>query len=134
MPIQDPFQLPKSAQDLPLANDTDDTYFLFFISSISPETKQPWCPDVRAALPVVGAAFSFENAPEVGFVHVGQKPEWKDVSNLHRTKWNVNAVPTLVRYQRAGAEVKETGRLVEDELLDQEKLKELVDGKRKSVI
>jgi len=43
-------------------------------------------------------------------------------------------VPTLVRYQRAGAEVKETGRLVEDELLDQEKLKELVDGKRKSVI
>ncbi|KAF2443287.1 hypothetical protein P171DRAFT_333572, partial [Karstenula rhodostoma CBS 690.94] len=126
MPVQDPFQLPSSAQDLPLANDTNATYFLMFISSISPETKQPWCPDVRAALPVIGAAFSAETAPRVGFVHVGQKPEWKDLSNVHRTKWNVNAVPTLVRYQRVGDEVKETGRLVEGELLDQKKLKELV--------
>jgi hypothetical protein len=152
MPVQDPFQLPDSAQDLPLANDPNATYFLNFIASISPETNQPWCSDVRAALPVVGVAFSGENAPEVGFVHVGQKPEyvkapsvsslcliwpftymicrWKDMSNVHRTRWNVNAVPTLVRYQRVDGEVKETGRLVEGELLDQKKLKELVGDSR----
>jgi hypothetical protein len=53
---------------------------------------------------------------------------------VHRTKWNVNAVPTLVRYQRIDGEVKETGRLVEGELLDQKKLKELVAGQQKSVI
>lgn len=76
MPVQEPFQLPNSAQDLPIAYGTNVTFFLIFISSISPETKQPWCPDVRAVLPVVGAAFSADNAPEVGFVHVGQKPEY----------------------------------------------------------
>lgn len=54
---------------------------------------------------------------------------WKDLSNVHRTKWNVNAVPTLVRYQRVGGEVRETGRLVEGELLDQKKLNELMGGK-----
>jgi hypothetical protein len=76
MPIQDPFQLPESTQDLPLTNDPNATYFLNFIASISPETNQPWCSDVRAALPVLDAAFSAEKAPEVGFVHVGQKPEY----------------------------------------------------------
>lgn len=34
---------------------------------------------------------------------------------MYRTKWSVNAVPQLVRYQRVDGEVKATGRLVEDE-------------------
>lgn len=75
MPIQDPFQLPDSPNALPIANEPNATFFLNFISSISPETKEPWCPDVRAALPSIGATFSAENAPHVGYVHVGQKPE-----------------------------------------------------------
>lgn len=79
MPVQDPFQLPDSAQDLPLTKDPNATYFLMFIASISPDTKQPWCPDVRAALPIVGATFSAGDAPEIGYVHVGQKPEYVHV-------------------------------------------------------
>lgn len=75
MPVQDPFTLPNSIHDLPLADDQNATFFLNFIASISPETKQSWCPDVRSTLPLVVAAFSTENA-QVGFVHVGQKPEY----------------------------------------------------------
>ena len=83
MPVQDPFQIPNSAQDLPLANDPHATFFLNFIASISPETKQPWCPDVRAALPLIDAAFSADNAPEVGYVHVGQKPEYVNAAGAY---------------------------------------------------
>lgn len=53
---------------------------------------------------------------------------WRDLSNTHRTKWNVNAVPTLVRYQWVDGQVKETGRLIEGELLDQKKLKDFISG------
>ncbi len=53
---------------------------------------------------------------------------WKDLGNVYRTKWNVNAIPALVRYQRIDGEVKETGGLSEGELLDQKKLKDLVGG------
>jgi len=49
--------------------------FVCFISSTDPATKQPWCPDVRAALPRLDAAFSSEDAPKLAYVHVGQKPE-----------------------------------------------------------
>lgn len=45
---------------------------------------------------------------------------------MYRTKWKVNAVPALVRYQRVDGEVKETGRLLEGELLDQKKVAELI--------
>lgn len=43
--------------------------------------------------------------------------------------WNVHNVPTVVRYQRVGGEVRETGRLVEAEVLDQKKLQELLEGR-----
>ena len=59
---------------------------------------------------------------------------WRNVKNVCRTKWNVKAVPTLVRYQRVEGNVKETGRLVEGELLDQEKLKIFTGAHEKSVI
>ena len=80
MPVQNPFKLPISAQDLPLADEQNATFFLNFIASISPETNQSWCPDVRAALPVTDAAFSAKDAPHVGYVHVGQKPEYANCS------------------------------------------------------
>ncbi|KAF9697601.1 hypothetical protein EKO04_004274 [Ascochyta lentis] len=126
MPIQDHFQLPSSAQDLPLPNDAAATLFLCFISSTDPATKQSWCPDVRAALPRLERAFGPEDAPKLAYVHVGQRPEWKDLENVYRTKWDVKAVPQLVRYQRVDEEVKETGRLVEAEVIDEKKLLTLV--------
>jgi hypothetical protein len=75
MPIQDHFQVPQSAQDLPVANDPADKLFVCFISSTDPITKQPWCPDVRAALPHLEKRFSGQEAPRLAYVHVGQKPE-----------------------------------------------------------
>ena len=35
-------------------------------------------------------------------------------------------MPTLVRYQRVDGEVIETGRLIEAEILDEKKLKDLI--------
>lgn len=51
---------------------------------------------------------------------------WKDPQNAYRTKWNVNNIPALVRYESVNGEVVETGRLVEGEILDQEKLGQFI--------
>jgi hypothetical protein len=53
---------------------------------------------------------------------------WRDPNNVARTKWNVNNVPSLVRFQRVDGQVKETGRLTEDEILDSQRLKGLLNG------
>jgi hypothetical protein len=51
---------------------------------------------------------------------------WRDPKNVYRNNWNVHNVPTLVRYQRVDGEVKETGRLVEGEILDEKKLHDFI--------
>lgn len=75
MPFIPSFSLPQSPTQLALPPDSAAKLFLVFISSQDPATNQPWCPDVRAAMPSIEAAFSGENAPGVGVVEVGQKPE-----------------------------------------------------------
>lgn len=75
MAIQDHFALPPSAQELPIAPEQTEKLFICFISSTDPATKQPWCIDVRAALPRLEKAFSSQDAPKLAYVHVGQKPE-----------------------------------------------------------
>lgn len=42
-------------EDLPILQ--DGALFLGFVSSFSPQTRQPWCPDVRLALPDLEATF-----------------------------------------------------------------------------
>ncbi|CAO2647106.1 Nn.00g080280.m01.CDS01 [Neocucurbitaria sp. VM-36] len=126
MPIHDDFQAPTSAQALPLLDGPNTKFFVLFLSSIDSATKQPWCSDVRAALPLLDATFSAEDSPEVHYVYVGQKPEYKSPDNLYRTKWNINSIPTLARYERIGNEVKETSRLVEVELLDKKQIYDLI--------
>ncbi|KAI8304515.1 Serine/threonine-protein kinase pkn1 [Colletotrichum sp. SAR11_240] len=88
--------------------------------------RESWCPDVRAALPHINAAFSAETAPNMAFVEVGQRPEWKVPTNVYRTKWDVHNVPTIVRYQLVNGEIKETGRLVEGDILDKGRLQALI--------
>ncbi|KAB8292885.1 hypothetical protein EYC80_007251 [Monilinia laxa] len=125
MPVTQDFKLPSSPKHLELPEKANQKLFLAFIASKDPVTKQSWCPDVRAALPVIEAKFSGDEF-EVGFVEVGQRPEWRVPSNVFRTTWNVHNVPTLVRYERVDGEVKETGRLVENEILSQKTLNGLV--------
>jgi hypothetical protein len=142
MPIQDQFPVPTSAQELPIGSDPACKLFVSFISSTDPSTKQPWCSDVRAALPRLEKAFASQDAPNLIYVHVGQKPEyvptpmnagfariwalltgirWKEPNNVYRKVWNVNAIPTLVSYQRVNGLVEATGRLVEGEIMDDKK-------------
>ena len=78
MPIVDDFQLPASAHGLQFPNTPTSTtkFFVLFLSSTDPATKQPWCSDVRAALPLLNATFTSETSPSVHYVYVGLKPEY----------------------------------------------------------
>ncbi|EEA27221.1 hypothetical protein TMatcc_004499 [Talaromyces marneffei ATCC 18224] len=126
MPIITDYKLPKSAEALDLPTDSNSPFFISFHASRDPNTGAPWCPDVRAALPPLEAAFSTDTAPRVAFIEVGQRPEWKDPKNVYRTKWNVHSIPTLIRYERVDGTVKEVGRLEEAEILDSKRLKDLI--------
>ncbi|PSN60322.1 hypothetical protein BS50DRAFT_579204 [Corynespora cassiicola Philippines] len=126
MPIDNDFKTPQSAQELALPGHDKAPLFLAFVSSVGSDTGLPWCPDVRAALPVLQAVFTKSEAPKLGIVGVGQKPEWREPGNIYRTKWNVSNVPTLVRYERRDGKVIEIGRLIEGEILVPEKLSKLL--------
>lgn len=45
---------------------------------------------------------------------------------MYRTVWGISNLPTLVRYESVGGEVKETGRLVEGELVSVGQLEEFL--------
>lgn len=45
---------------------------------------------------------------------------------MYRTKWEVKALPQLVRYEKIDGEVRATGKLVENEVNDETKLAEFV--------
>ncbi|KAH8890214.1 hypothetical protein GQ53DRAFT_766280 [Thozetella sp. PMI_491] len=126
MPISTDFALPDAAKRLELPGDANSKLFVCFIASTDPVTKQAWCPDVRVALPVLKTTFSGSNAPELALIEVGQRPEWRAAGNIYRKNFDVHSVPTLVRFQRVNGEVKEVGRLVEAELLDEKKLHTLM--------
>ncbi|KAI0470571.1 hypothetical protein GGR56DRAFT_678459 [Xylariaceae sp. FL0804] len=129
MPLRSNIAIASSPEQLPLPEDAPagDKLFLVFISSDDELTGQPWCPDVRAALPNLERTFDAGgNKLSLGVVPVGQKAEWRDPANVFRTVWNVNCIPTLVRYERVAGKVAETGRLSEGELLDGERLSAFV--------
>ncbi|KAL1587145.1 hypothetical protein WHR41_04464 [Cladosporium halotolerans] len=125
MPILQQFSLPDSLDDLNVPEGTESGFFIAFLASEDPATRNPWCPDVVAALPVLKKTFSAESTPVVAFVEVGQKPEWRDPNNVFRIKWNINSVPTLARYEKVGGKMQEVGRLVEGEILDDVRLQKL---------
>ncbi|KAJ6140048.1 hypothetical protein N7471_006534 [Penicillium samsonianum] len=120
MPITKNATLPSSAKELALS--PDSKLFIAFISSPDPITRQPWCPDVRDALPHINKAFAGDDAPELAIIEVGQKPEWNNPQNVYRTTWATKNIPALVRYERVNGEVTETGRLVEGEILNKQRL------------
>ncbi|GAB7334900.1 hypothetical protein MBLNU13_g06790t1 [Cladosporium sp. NU13] len=125
MPIIHNFALPKAIGDLAIPAATD-AFFIAFLASKDPQTNKPWCPDVVAALPTLESTFTGANKPQAAFVEVGQRPEWKDPKNAFRTEWKVNNVPALLRFEKTSEGVKEVGRLIEGEILDQERLEKLL--------
>ncbi|EED19647.1 hypothetical protein TSTA_029240 [Talaromyces stipitatus ATCC 10500] len=133
MPIITDYKLPSSVDALDLTAESNSPFFISFHASRDPNTGEPWCPDVRAALPPLKAAFSADAGPRVAFIEVGHRPEWRDTTNVYRTKWNVRNLPTLARYERVDGKVKEVGRLVEGEILDSKRLKEFINGSSASL-
>lgn len=77
------FTLPASADALTPTADSQTPFFITFTTSDLPETGESWCPDVRAALPHLKAAFSPEGSPEMAFVEVGQRPEYVGLRHFH---------------------------------------------------
>lgn len=73
MPITKNLTLPSSTKELALTSASK--LFIAFISSPDPITKQPWCPDVRDAMPHINKTFAADDAPELAIIEVGQKPE-----------------------------------------------------------
>ncbi|KAK6498491.1 hypothetical protein TWF481_011082 [Arthrobotrys musiformis] len=104
--------------------------YIFFTASADPATSAPWCPDVRAAIPVVTSTFQ-EAAQELSVVtvEVGDKPSWKDANNVFKKEWGLTAIPTLGRYEVVdvdGQSIVAVRMLVENECLDVSKLLSLI--------
>jgi hypothetical protein len=51
---------------------------------------------------------------------------WKDPKNVFRTVWKIHNVPALLRFEKTSEGVKEVGRLIESEILDEQHLTSLV--------
>ncbi|EJT48370.1 hypothetical protein A1Q1_02653 [Trichosporon asahii var. asahii CBS 2479] len=96
--------------------------FLVFYSNV--ENGQMWCPDCRDVEDVVKNAFDAEDKPKAAIYWVGSRDQWRDKNNGARVDFNVNSVPTIIRY----TDGTETGRLVEGEILDSSKFKDFVAG------
>ena len=56
---------------------------------------------------------------------------WKDPKNVYRTEWKVHNTPALLRFEKTSEGVKEVGRLIEREILEQERLEKLLAGESK---
>jgi len=93
---------------------------LLFMASIDPSTGKSWCPDCRAAEPVVEDALTAwiashtQESKTAVFVtvYVGQKPEWKDPNCVWRGEpYKLKSVPTLIVNEKEG-------RMEEEQLLD----------------
>ncbi|OXG19425.1 hypothetical protein C366_02271 [Cryptococcus neoformans Tu401-1] len=95
------------------------SYIVFYSNIVD---GQMWCPDCRAVENVVKEAFDAPDKPNAAIFWVGNRQEWRTPNNQARTEWNVNSVPTILRLENG----KETGRLVEDEILDKARLQAFI--------
>lgn len=75
MAIVDNFEVPNALQSLPLPNEPSAKFFILYLASDDPATKQPWCSDVRAVLPELNKRFAEPARPTVHYAYVGVKKE-----------------------------------------------------------
>ncbi|KAI0124187.1 thioredoxin domain-containing protein C21C3.12c [Xylariales sp. AK1849] len=101
----------------------ESTHVLFIVDD-DKKTGQPWCPDVRAALPVLKKVFD-KSEEEVLVVSVGSRDQWKTLDNQWRTRWDVKAVPTLARYTRVDDGLTQIA-LLEEDCKDEEKVRDFM--------
>ncbi|ODO03564.1 hypothetical protein L198_02412 [Cryptococcus wingfieldii CBS 7118] len=92
------------------------THYLVFYSDVV--NGRMWCPDCVAVESTVKDAFDGPEKPNAAVYWVGKIQEWRTANNKALVDWNVNTIPTIVRFDNG----KETARLVKDEILDKSKL------------
>ena len=101
-----------------LAKYNPDKYcVLLWIQSDSPDGKTPWCPDTRAALPVLERAlYRAKGAPIVLITADVARREYYTPTYAYRMdqRLKLDGVPTLYRWGRDGP----SRRLVEREITD----------------
>ncbi|RVD89134.1 uncharacterized protein DFL_000154 [Arthrobotrys flagrans] len=104
--------------------------YIIFIASPDPATDAPWCPDVRAALPIFNRVFEeSEEELSVVTVQVGDKPAWKDANNVFRREWGISAIPTVGKYSVIdvdGQSIVAVRMLVENDCADEDKLRAFI--------
>ncbi|KAM0755255.1 hypothetical protein T439DRAFT_322297 [Meredithblackwellia eburnea MCA 4105] len=105
-------------------------YFIVFFASPDPDTGLPWCGDCRQAQPLLAKWVKESNS---GIVFVGGRDEWKTPSNPFRQAFDVQRIPTIIKLPSVGGgasfnygAVKDAEKLVESDVLDEEKLKSFV--------
>lgn len=52
---------------------------------------------------IIKKTFDKESAPLAQIVRVGDIASWKSPTNVFRTQWNVQSIPTIIRYDNVGA-------------------------------
>ncbi|KAI3662528.1 hypothetical protein MP638_000638 [Amoeboaphelidium occidentale] len=104
-------------------NNEKQLYVVFF-GSEDPETKESWCPDCVVSDPVIRRKIASIEGSVLVECPVGLRSEWKGKTD-HPYKVNpllrITNIPTLLRWVNG----KPTGKLVEGECLDTEKLQRL---------
>ncbi|KAJ4250963.1 hypothetical protein NW762_011613 [Fusarium torreyae] len=103
---------------------TDDVHYVVYIASGDP----PWCPDSRAALPVLKRVFSDASAPTAHIVRVGAREEWKGKpdNKYRKAPYNIQGVPTVVKVKNG----KELGRLDDKKSQNESDLRKLIGGEK----
>lgn len=93
-----------------------DRFAVFYSSVVD---GQLWCSDCIAVDSVIQDAFLAQDSPTALIIYVGDKPSWKNPTNIFRSgPWNISTVPTVIKLQ----EHSEVARLEGDAILDRDGL------------
>ncbi|PAA62118.1 hypothetical protein BOX15_Mlig003659g3, partial [Macrostomum lignano] len=95
--------------------------FTLFMAATDPNTGDSWCPDCRAAEPLIEEALGqLENRDDVVFfiVEVGNRQAWSDGDNVfrHLADQCVTGLPTLVEV-KTQARLNQTECQVKDKVM-----------------
>ncbi|OSX67104.1 hypothetical protein POSPLADRAFT_1128913 [Postia placenta MAD-698-R-SB12] len=91
-----------------LRHGVQEDFVIFYASR--DECGNLWCPDCVAVESRVKNAFGRDDGRSAVIVYVGQRPEWKSLSNPFRADpWKVESIPTIIK-------VRDGARLVDKDI------------------
>jgi len=101
--------------------------FALFTAALQEDTGEPWCPDARAAEPVIFEALDAPGVPAAVVVCRLPREDWKNTAAPHayRAAVGLTNLPTLLSWETTAGE---TGRLVEDECKELQRVVHFIKG------